>query len=96
MGDECEDYWWTNVLFINNFWPDFEGNGCFGHAWYLANDFQFFLITPPILYIYYNRKTLYGWISVASLVAIHLIVTGILVGVNNFRIVGGEDDDEKF
>lgn len=31
---------------------------CFGWGWYLANDFQIFLITPVLLIIYAKNKKL--------------------------------------
>jgi len=43
----CADYWWRNLLNINNFFQ--EGSMCAGWTWYLANDFQFFLISPIFL-----------------------------------------------
>lgn len=47
----CEKYWWTNVLFINNIIPHFGGGDCMGWTWYLANDFQFFIISTSLLLI---------------------------------------------
>ncbi|XP_050436427.1 nose resistant to fluoxetine protein 6-like isoform X2 [Adelges cooleyi] len=38
----CEKYWWTNVLFINNFFS-FD-DMCGSWTWYLPNDMQFFII----------------------------------------------------
>jgi len=55
--EQCGTYWWTNFLFINNLYPWGMGEGCIGWVWYLANDFQFFLMSPPIIYAYCkNRK----------------------------------------
>ncbi|OMJ80258.1 hypothetical protein SteCoe_19516 [Stentor coeruleus] len=55
VGD-CESYWWTNFLFINNFIPDGTGNECFDIGWYLANDMQFFLIGPFLVYLYFKTQ----------------------------------------
>ena len=49
--DECNKSWWSHLLFINNFYP--IPDDCMGWTWYLANDFQFFLITPPIIWLMY-------------------------------------------
>lgn len=39
VNKDCDEYWWTNFLFLNNFIPNGRGNDCFGIGWYLANDF---------------------------------------------------------
>ena len=44
-----------NLLFINNFQRSDE-NQCFAWGWYLANDFQFYIITPFLLVAYKKRK----------------------------------------
>jgi len=36
---ECSSYWWTPLVFLNNFIPYGKGNGCLGITWYLAVDF---------------------------------------------------------
>eukprot|EP01054_Gregarina_sp_Poly1_P001627 Gregarina_sp_Poly_1__1626@NODE_1413_length_4202_cov_88_073761_g942_i0_p1_GENE_NODE_1413_length_4202_cov_88_073761_g942_i0NODE_1413_length_4202_cov_88_073761_g942_i0_p1_ORF_typecomplete_len1299_score134_94Acyl_transf_3/PF01757_22/7_6e22_NODE_1413_length_4202_cov_88_073761_g942_i02694165 len=47
----CTKWWWTNVLFINNIVPSFGSGDCMGWSWYLANDFQFFIISTMLLLI---------------------------------------------
>ncbi|KAK3087848.1 hypothetical protein FSP39_011445 [Pinctada imbricata] len=50
--DNCKETWWWNLLYINNFQLD---KSCFGHAWYLANDMQFFVLSPLMLIpLFYN------------------------------------------
>lgn len=41
----CKKYWYTNLLYINNVYPT-NGTSCYPVTWYLANDFQFFLLVP--------------------------------------------------
>ncbi|GFN98494.1 nose resistant to fluoxetine protein 6-like [Plakobranchus ocellatus] len=53
---ECESNWWANLLYINNL-HNFGGKPmCMGWSWYLANDMQFYIISPAIFLImfYYN------------------------------------------
>ncbi|XP_072180893.1 nose resistant to fluoxetine protein 6-like [Diadema setosum] len=47
--ESCHQWWWTNLLFINNFVPSNTSAGCVSWTWYLAADMQFFLIGIPIL-----------------------------------------------
>ncbi|XP_052811638.1 nose resistant to fluoxetine protein 6-like [Mya arenaria] len=52
MG-ECRKNWWTNLLYINNYVE--LDHWCMGWSWYLANDMQFYIISPLILLpLFYN------------------------------------------
>ncbi|CAC5380351.1 unnamed protein product [Mytilus coruscus] len=70
----CKDTWWWNLLYINNFKSVAEE--CFAHAWYLANDMQFYVISPPILLALYHSKiagtivTLVLWVGTAIATAV--------------------------
>jgi peptidoglycan/LPS O-acetylase OafA/YrhL len=60
---KCKRYWWTNMLYVNNLVPfkDTFTEQCFGHAWYLGNDMQFFIILPLFIVAYtYNRRAGYA------------------------------------
>ena len=47
----CNQYWWTNLLYINNLYPIGNHGGCYAVAWYLANDMQFFIFVPWIIWL---------------------------------------------
>lgn len=64
---------------IQNFYPDFEST-CVGWTWYLANDMQFYIITPAILILYWKRPKL-G----LGLIGIMLIASFIASGVINVQ-----------
>ena len=65
----CEQYWWTNLLYINNLYPTESSKGCIAWVWYLANDMQFFVVAPlMIVPLYYN------WI--VGLVCVGLFLAG--------------------
>ncbi|CEF63400.1 Acyltransferase 3 domain and Nose resistant-to-fluoxetine protein, N-terminal domain-containing protein [Strongyloides ratti] len=46
-SNSCNDYWWTNFLYINNYVH--VKNQCYLISWYLATDLQIFLFCPIIL-----------------------------------------------
>ncbi len=50
----CEEKWWHNLLYIQNFTK--IGEGCLIWSWYLANDMQFFLITPLLIVLFHHNK----------------------------------------
>ncbi|CAK1548341.1 unnamed protein product [Leptosia nina] len=45
----CERYWWRNVLYINNLFP--QRDMCMVWSWYMANDTQFYVIGIILLLI---------------------------------------------
>lgn len=52
MGQGCDDRLIYNLLYVNNLFPWGDAStvsGCLGWSWYLANDFQFFLIAPLLV-----------------------------------------------
>jgi len=53
VGEQCREYWWTNILYINNFVGPIA---CMGHAWYMAVDMQFFIISPIIIYSLWKHQ----------------------------------------
>lgn len=58
QSDTCSRYWWTHLLFINNFVPTKTSDDeCMGWTWYLANDFQFLLVLPLFVWLLYNKRT---------------------------------------
>ncbi|OWF53373.1 O-acyltransferase like protein-like [Mizuhopecten yessoensis] len=53
--DYCKDSWWTNLIYVNNLVK--TDKMCFGWSWYLANDMQFYVISPIILVpLYFSKK----------------------------------------
>ena len=75
----CPKYWWATMMFINNFLPDEEKNECFGTAWYIANDFQFFLIGPAIIYLYYKSKKKYLIWPISLLTFLSLFILSSMI-----------------
>ncbi|KAK3701463.1 hypothetical protein QZH41_014540 [Actinostola sp. cb2023] len=76
----CDKYWWTNLLYINNFHPVGLMTECLGWSWYLANDMQFYVISPLLLYAAYKFKLPGLTVSVGSLLVASFVATGAIMG----------------
>ena len=50
----CEKYWWTNILYITNFYPTSLYETCYTITWYLSTLMQLFIISPIFLLLLYN------------------------------------------
>jgi hypothetical protein len=94
----CYDYWWTNLLYVNNLYPDqftFAPERlptCMGWAWYLGVDFQLFLVAVPIGLIFIHRPRLcYALVSFLMLSVVG--IRAALVASYNLGACEGSDVD---
>ena len=78
----CEKYWWTNILYINNFYPTTFSDQCYGVTWYLANDMQFFIVSPIFLILLYHFWKI-GLATIAGTMLASIAVIGVLAGIKN-------------
>ena len=69
----CKTYWWTNFLYINNIVPWDMNSQCIGWAWYLANDMQFFLLSPLLISLYCKNRKL-GYLLLTSLILLSCLI----------------------
>ncbi|XP_072518738.1 O-acyltransferase like protein isoform X2 [Salminus brasiliensis] len=68
----CKKYWWSNLLLINNLFTITDI--CAPWTWYLSIDFQFYVTTPLLIFLYrLNKYVLLG-------VAFALLVMSSLAG----------------
>ncbi|XP_055859972.1 O-acyltransferase like protein-like [Biomphalaria glabrata] len=76
----CKKNWWTNVLFINNLYdPD---NMCLPHTYYLANDFQFFIMAPLVMIPLLIKPRL-GFALIGMFLTLQIVVVSVLnEGIN--------------
>ncbi|XP_053380930.1 nose resistant to fluoxetine protein 6-like isoform X2 [Mercenaria mercenaria] len=87
--NECNETWWTNLLYVNNFVK--TDKMCMGWSWYLANDMQFYVISPIMLIpLYYSP--LLGSMSCMLLALVGFISAGVISKTNHFEM-GVENND---
>ncbi|KAL4219668.1 hypothetical protein ACF0H5_022240 [Mactra antiquata] len=73
--DECKDSWWTNLLYVNNLVR--TDKMCMGWSWYLANDMQFYILSPLLLVpLFYSP--IFGGIMCLAFVLVNFITTGVI------------------
>ncbi|KAI8750590.1 nose resistant to fluoxetine protein 6, partial [Biomphalaria glabrata] len=77
----CEKNWWTNLLYINNLVN--TDASCFGHSWYLANDMQFFILSPLMLIPFYFNVYA-GLLSCGIFLLAQWVTTGVLSSDNEW------------
>lgn len=76
--DASHGDWWKYLLYINNFIP--INKMCIGWSWYLANDMQFYIISPLFLY------PLWRWPRIGlSILASILIATWTTTGILSYK-----------
>ena len=84
INSTCPKYWWTNLLYINNFYPKFAEQ-CVAWTWYLANDMQFYVVSPLLLI-----PLFFLWPLGIALLCVglffSLVATGALVGAYNLPL----------
>ena len=77
----CKKDWWTNILYINNLqWVSDSPPMCMPATWYLANDMQFFLISPIILYPlwkfpFFGLAAAFAWLVAGTVIPMVIVST---------------------
>mmetsp|Transcript_40924 Transcript_40924/g.46998 ORF Transcript_40924/g.46998 Transcript_40924/m.46998 type:complete len:700 (-) Transcript_40924:62-2161(-) len=68
---DCDKYWWSTLLYFNNFYPFFvEGlNGCFYWPFVIVCDLQLYLLLPVWVLVYKMNK-----------LAFHALMTVLSIG----------------
>lgn len=85
LTKNCQKWWWTNILFINNLVPWDMNSECIGWVWYLANDFQFFLLSPPIIYLY-CKKRFTGYLASLLIIIGSMLTNGIVTAIYDVTV----------
>ncbi|XP_068723266.1 nose resistant to fluoxetine protein 6-like [Montipora capricornis] len=76
----------------------FNSKLCIGWSWYLANDMQFYIISPLVIFLVYRFKWKGVFASVGGLLGISFVVTGVIIDYYDLKVVlfgMGEDPNKK-
>merc|ERR1712137_169100 len=57
---QCQDTWWWMLLYVQNITPRFDQPVCLTWSWYLADDMQYYFLSPIVLIAYWKNKWV-GW-----------------------------------
>jgi peptidoglycan/LPS O-acetylase OafA/YrhL len=60
--ENCSEYWWTSILFIQDIYPWSPTKTCGPHLFYISVEFQFVALILPIylyMYKYASRRLLF-------------------------------------
>ena len=96
MHRDCGKYFWTFILFINNFVIPRGDCHCVVGIWYLANDMQFFLVSIPIMYLYVRHSRIFGWGLLLVLITFSIIANGSISYNEHFhaKLDASQNDHE--
>ncbi|XP_066933867.1 nose resistant to fluoxetine protein 6-like isoform X1 [Clytia hemisphaerica] len=75
----CHNMWWTNILYINNIYPTDASKACYGVSWYLANDMQFYIISPLIMWAMYRFKIVGVLLTTGVFLFEYLLANGLII-----------------
>ena len=82
----CQRDWWTNLAYINNLhWISESPPACMPATWYLANDMQFFLISPLLLYPLW-KSPLFGLSATFLWLVVATVLPMVIVSVNDLSL----------
>lgn len=83
-------------MYINNFHPNSLLKECLGWSWYLANDMQFYVISPILIYIIYRFQFRGLLTGVGTLLLASLVVTAVIIGVYNTDVLESGEIQQGF
>jgi peptidoglycan/LPS O-acetylase OafA/YrhL len=93
----CRTKWWTNLLYINNYFnmnkmvwnlcETFKSNflfQCFSHGWYLAVDMQFYLLSLLLLWLMWKwQKKIY--ITLGTILILHFAALFTVIYKSHYK-----------
>ncbi|XP_047019656.1 nose resistant to fluoxetine protein 6-like [Helicoverpa zea] len=75
ITNHCRNNWWSTLLHVQNFVHVEEM--CVPHSWYVAIDFQLYVVSPLVLIWVLSGKKIYSWIGLIGSFAAVLVASTI-------------------
>ncbi|KAM9820950.1 O-acyltransferase like protein-like [Neosynchiropus ocellatus] len=75
---DCDKYWWTNLLLINNLFA--HELSCIPATWYLSLDFQCYATTPLLILAHRKNKVVFA-VLVVTLLLMTILTGSILTAL---------------
>jgi peptidoglycan/LPS O-acetylase OafA/YrhL len=97
FNEDCDSYWYSNLIYMNDFIPDGNVSNCIGVSWYLSNDMQIFWIAPILMILYIKVDKIIGWISIGLLCVVNVLCAGLIAyhyGLN--PVVFSTDNEDNY
>ena len=79
LYENCEKYWWTNLLYINNLYPWANLDECMPWTWYLSSEIQFY-VAAPLMIVPLSIIYPVGLVIVALFLVANVVVIGAITG----------------
>lgn len=80
--EACARWGWLNALLMQNL---FAPSICMNWTWFLAVDFQLFLLTPVLLWLLYHRPRL-AYLAVFLIVLASWVASGVLSQIHHLPV----------
>ncbi|KAM8871913.1 O-acyltransferase like protein-like [Synchiropus picturatus] len=84
---QCDKYWWTNLLLINNLFT--RDLPCLPWTWYLSLDFQCYATTPLLILAHRKNKVVFA-VLVVTLLLMTILTGSILTALLHLPVFQSE------
>ena len=81
---QCGDYWWTNIIFINNFYPTEIRDTCYTATWFISVEMQLFIFSPLFIYLLYFYWPV-GLALITATISASCAAIGAIAGANDYN-----------
>ena len=87
--EPCRKLWWSNLLLINNLYPQPESTpaawwlskSCLPTTWFVAMDWQLCVASPLFVLLFWKKRAL-GWCMVVLCAVASIFTSAVLMGRN--------------